>query len=321
MNLLARFRQFIPEQSRPPASVDALLASCDAARPTKITKELFRELNRLKANRARLRHVDFCRAQYFAAKGQKAAVIESLKEELRYFPDHGQARQQLAELLEQAGASLAGDEFAELLQVVRDYTMVGEPRLRSLYERGREVCERDVPGQFVECGVAAGGSSALLASVIQRHSRRPRLHFAFDTFEGMPDPGKFDRHAGRLAQDTGWGAGTCAAPKDSLLAAARALGAAELVRPVKGLFSDTLPSHRQSLGPIALLHVDGDWYASTMDILTNLYDQVTRGGFIQIDDYGYWEGCKRAVSEFEAARGLKFSLHKIDSTGVWLIKE
>ena len=321
MNLLEQLRQLVPTRPSPPLAPEVLLAGCDAARGGGVTKELFRELNRLKASRELRRNVDYFRAQYFVARGQKSSAIESLKEELRYFPDNEAAQQQLHELQAPGAAHPTGEEFGELLRVTRAFTMVGEPRLRSLYTRARELCERDVPGNFVECGVAAGGASALLAAVIQRHSRQPRLHFAFDTFEGMPAPGQFDRHDGQLAQETGWGAGTCAAPEASLHAAASALGAAELIRPIKGLFADTLPRHRQTIGPIALLHVDGDWYSSTMDILTNLYDQVTPGGIIQIDDYGYWEGCQRAVREFEAARGLKFAPLKIDGTGVWFAKD
>jgi Macrocin-O-methyltransferase (TylF) len=46
-------------------------------------------------------------------------------------------------------------------------------------------------------------------------------------------------------------------------------------------------------------------------------DQGVPGGRLQIDDYGYWSGCRQAVSEFEAARRLKFEMHVIDETGVW----
>jgi len=320
MKLFETLRRSILKKSPAPLVPEVILACAETAGAAGVSKALFRELNRLKASRTRHLNVDYFRAKYFAARGQTSSAIESLKEELRYFPDNERARQELLKLHVPDAQVRNGEEFVELLRVVRAFTMVGELRLRSLYAHARELCERDAPGNFVECGVAAGGSSALLAAVINRHSRRPRLHFAFDTFEGMPDPGQFDRHQGQVAQDTGWGAGTCAAPEDSLRTAAGALGALELVRPVKGLFADTLPASRQTIGPIALLHVDGDWYASTMDILTNLYDQVILGGIIQIDDYGYWEGCKRAVKEFEAARGITFAHHKIDGTGVWFAK-
>ena len=163
-----------------------------------------------------------------------------------------------------------------------------------------------------------GGSSALLAAVIARHSRQPRRLFSFDSFEGLPVTSPLDTHGGRSAESLGWGAGTCAAPEASLLRVCAKLGVEKITEPVKGFFADSLPVHRDRVGPIALLHMDGDWHSSTRDILENLFDRVVPGGRIQIDDYGYWEGCQRAVTEFEHARGLKFELHRIDETGVWL---
>jgi len=105
-----------------------------------------------------------------------------------------------------------------------------------------------------------------------------------------------------------------------LMKAAAELDATEYVRPVKGLFADTLPAHRDEVGAIALLHVDGDWYQSTLDILENFYELVSPGGIIQIDDYGYWEGCKKAVKKFEQNSKLKLEPIPIDGTGVWLKK-
>ncbi len=66
--------------------------------------------------------------------------------------------------------------------------------------------------------------------------------------------------------------------------------------------------------------MDGDWYESTRDILENLFDQVVPGGAIQIDDYGHWEGCKKAVHEFADKRRLDFALSRVDEAGVWFRK-
>jgi predicted O-methyltransferase YrrM len=65
------------------------------------------------------------------------------------------------------------------------------------------------------------------------------------------------------------------------------------------------------------LHMDGDWYESTKAILNNLYDHVVNDGFVQVDDYGYWEGCRKAIHEFESLRKIKFDINNIDGTGVW----
>ena len=186
--------------------------------------------------------------------------------------------------------------------------------------QAKEVCLADLPGNIVECGVAAGGSTALLATVVARHSKQPRRVFACDSFAGLPAPGELDRHQGQPAAALGWGEGTCAAAVEQLQQVCAKLGVSHLVEPVRGFFADTLPKTREKMGPIALLHMDGDWYESTLTILEQLYDQTIKEARIQIDDYGYWEGCQRAVEDFQRRRNLKFQLHRIDDTGVWMLK-
>ena len=279
-------------------------------------------LNALKAQRVPTAGVDLLRAKYFLSQKQKLAAIEALKEELRFFPDNAEAASMLGELSPaRKKTEVPGDaEFRDLYTRARPYTMVGAARLWSLFSRAKEICERDLPGNFVECGVAAGGSSALLATAIARYSKRSRRLFACDTFEGMPEASEFDTHRGQTAGQVGWGAGTCAAPVESLRQICRQLSVEHLVEPLPGLFGDTLPANRSRLGEIAVLHMDGDWYSSTRDVLENLYEQVVPGGFIQIDDYGHWEGCRRAVTEFETKLGAPFQLQPIDESGVWMTK-
>jgi hypothetical protein len=270
--------------------------------------------------------LDQLRACCFLRMDQPLGAVEALREELRFFPGNREAAQML-ELLERqipAGAygSCGADsaEFRELLQAIRPYTMLSEQRLFSLYSHARSVCENDLPGNFVECGVAAGGSSALLAWVLKKYSRQPRRLFSFDSFSGMPKPSQFDSHQGIGAESTGWGTGTCAAPEASLLEICRKLGVDDAVTPVKGYFEATLPVMRDWVGMVAFLHLDGDWYDSTKAILENLYDRLMNNAILQVDDYGYWDGCRKAIHEFEAGRGVSFAINPIDATGVWFAK-
>ncbi|MEN9262222.1 MAG: TylF/MycF/NovP-related O-methyltransferase [Thermostichus sp. HHBFW_bins_43] len=217
------------------------------------------------------------------------------------------------------GYRVSGLELQSLLAVIRPFTLLSLERLSTLYSLAKKICQEDIPGNFVECGVYKGGSSALLAWVVKNFSRRPRRVYSFDTFSGMPDPSDMDRHQGIPANDTGFGVGTLQAPiAENLEQVCKDLGVWELVTPVAGLFEDTLPVYREEIGEIALLHADGDWYSSTMDIFRNLYGQVSSQGFIQIDDYGHWEGCRQAVHDFEQEIKTFFQIHTIDYTGVWV---
>jgi len=208
------------------------------------------------------------------------------------------------------GYRVCGLEFQSLLPLIQPYTLLSLERLSTLYSLAKKICQEDIPGNFVECGVYKGGSSALLAWVVKHYSRRPRKVYSFDTFSGMPDPTEVDRHQGIPANDTGFGAGTLLAPiAENLEQVCKTLGVWEGVTPVAGLFENTLPAFREEIGEIALLHADGDWYSSTMDIFRNLYAQISPQGSIQIDDYGHWEGCKQAIHDFEQEIEVFFQLH------------
>jgi hypothetical protein len=93
-----------------------------------------------------------------------------------------------------------------------------------------------------------------------------------------------------------------------------------LVQFKKGWFQHTLPAASSTMEPIALLRIDGDWYASTKVCLEHLYDRVTPGGYVVIDDYGYFPGCRRAVDEFLQEQGITVTIHWIDAEGVYFLK-
>jgi hypothetical protein len=85
------------------------------------------------------------------------------------------------------------------------------------------------------------------------------------------------------------------------------------VKFVKGWFKDTLPT--APIKRLAVMRLDGDYYESTMDALTALYDKLSPGGYAIIDDYGEdtWTYCRRAVEDFRRQRGIKDPIKTVDS--------
>jgi hypothetical protein len=279
-------------------------------------------LSVLKAKGAFIQGVDLIRAKIRIAQGRTSEALEMVKEELRLFP----ANQAAAKLLHDLGRDFPpkwksmSKELQELMPILSAYTMLSPERLEALLEGAKRVCRDDIPGNFVECGVAGGGSSALLAWAIKKYSKRPRTLFSFDTFRGMPEPGKQDTHKGLPAKITAWGQGTCAAPVESLFEVLEKLRVKDLVKAVPGLFQETLPLCKEEVGELGLLHLDGDWYDSTKAILENLYGMASARAYLQVDDYGHWDGCKKAVDEFFSRRKEELQIHPIDATGVWFKK-
>jgi hypothetical protein len=125
---------------------------------------------------------------------------------------------------------------------------------------------------------------------------RQRQVWGFDSFEGMPELTENDAGSGQ-----NWVGISCVG-EEGVKAVSKTfslLGVSmKNVNLVKGWFEDTLENAKQDIGPIAILRLDNDWYASTRFCLETLYDSVIPGGVVIIDDYFSWEGCRKAVDEF-----------------------
>ena len=214
-----------------------------------------------------------------------------------------------------------------LYMKILPYTMVEYERLANAYEVARLAEKNKIRGAFVECGVWKGGAAALMAHAA-KEAKSGRKTWLFDSFEGLPEPTKedgsqarayaSDRNSGRLASIQ-----KCVGPLEDVQ---RLFFSILKFNPDdiyfgKGWFQDVLPREKQNVGEIAVLRLDADWYESTKCALENLYDNVVQGGYILIDDYGHWEGCKKAVDEFLAARNIKADLQKVDYAGVYFQKQ
>ena len=159
--------------------------------------------------------------------------------------------------------------------------------------------------------------------------RRPTrdLHL-FDSFVGLPEPdARRDGAAAiRYAEGRGSGENRAIGKCVGTLAENQQLLQDRVGYPKErlffhpGWFEDPLPALPADFGPIALLRLDSDWYASTKLCLETLFDRVSPGGIIVIDDYGYWEGCREAVDEFFRARKIRPYLHYIDLPGRYFFK-
>jgi hypothetical protein len=207
-------------------------------------------------------------------------------------------------------------EFSAIYDITSPYSLCGYARLRAIYHAVHHTLEHQIPGDVVECGCARGGSAATAALTLKAHpSGAGRRIWLFDSFAGLPPPTAADPDYDLALPWTG----TCRGELTEVQDLFRALAVFDRAVFVQGLFEETVPETQ--VGPIAVLHLDGDWYSSVKVCLDHLYDRVSPGGVIQIDDYGHWEGARKAVDEFLTARGEKPDLRYVDYTGRQWIKE
>jgi glycosyltransferase involved in cell wall biosynthesis len=198
------------------------------------------------------------------------------------------------------------------------HTMVGRARLRNLRQCVEKAIAEGVPGDLIETGAWRGGACILMRAVLEAYEDRTRLVFVADSFEGLPAP-----NADAYPQDQGDRHHTfeeLSVSLDEVKANFAKYGLLDdRVVFLKGWFKDTLP--RAPIERLAVLRLDGDMYESTMDALTALYDKVSPGGFVIIDDYGCIEACRKAVHDFREARGISEPILDIDGWGVYWRKE
>lgn len=210
-------------------------------------------------------------------------------------------------------------EFVAAYERCAAFTMTSRERMYALWHAAKYV--RRLDGDYVECGVWRGGSSMLAALALDS-----RTMWLYDTYEGMSEPGPEDVAVTGLNARESWeeirredGQTLARASLEDVQANMAGLGIdPSIVRYVKGKVEDTIPS--QAPERIALLRLDTDWYASTRHELEHLWPRLVPGGVLIIDDYGHWQGARRAVDEFFAARDDAPLLVRVDYTGRVAIK-
>lgn len=213
------------------------------------------------------------------------------------------------------------------MRQVAPFTMTSPGRLIALVDAVRYIVDNGIQGDFAECGVWRGGSMMAAALTLARVGDRSRSLYLFDTFEGMTEPTAVDvAHDGRSAQDMmastqrkqGRGVWSYATLED-VQQNMRSTGyPAERVHYVRGKVEDTIPARAPE--KLALLRLDTDWYESTKHELEHLYPRLSADGVLIIDDYGHWEGARRAADEYFARSERKPFLNRLDYTGRLVIK-
>ena len=194
------------------------------------------------------------------------------------------------------------------------HTMIGARRLRNVRTCVERVIEDGVRGDVIETGVWRGGSTILMRGVLKAYGVTDRTVWVADSFEGLPppDPDRYPADAG----DTHHTLTPLAISMEMVQAHFQAYDLLDdQVRFLKGWFEDTLPS--APIDALAVVRLDGDMYASTIQAIESLYPKLSVGGYLIVDDYGAVPGCKKAIHDYRDAHGIQDELQKIDWTGVF----
>jgi len=144
-----------------------------------------------------------------------------------------------------------------------------------------------------------------------------RNFFLFDTFEGMTEPTESDieissgrfawdlmkKIADRSLKDSVW----CYASYEEVSSNFRSFDIdSSVLKFIKGDVAKSLKDEKNLPSEIAVLRLDTDFYESTKIELETLYPRLVSGGILILDDYGHWNGARRAVDEYFASNKRPF---------------
>lgn len=193
-------------------------------------------------------------------------------------------------------------------------TMVGMERLEQIETCVADIMANDVPGDFIETGVWRGGASIFMRALLDVHGDTERTVWLADSFAGLPkpDPERYPADRG----DRIWQQNAILAVSLEQVRAnfARHGFLDERVRFLPGWFRDTLPN--APVERLAILRLDGDIYESTMVALDALYDRLSIGGYVIVDDYAL-PTCMKAVTDFRHKREISDPIVPVDWTGIY----
>ena len=172
------------------------------------------------------------------------------------------------------------------------------------------------------------GGCILLYKLLNDFYSLNKTIFAYDTFEGMTAPEDIDidlwdepakkiflRNKKSENLDNIYCFSTINSVKKNILQYSSLKNINFIIGPVEKslLIEKNLPKK------ISVLRLDTDWYSSTKIELEILYPRLVKGGVLIIDDYGHWNGARKAVDEYFFNK--KKWLHVNDYSCRYLIKD
>jgi O-methyltransferase len=216
----------------------------------------------------------------------------------------------IKQFVRQIKTSVLKSRISEISQKVvsSNLTYLPYQKIINLENCIQDISKQDIPGIFIEAGVALGGSAIIISSLMPEN----RSFHGYDVFEMIPPPSEKDDEMVHARYDViksgnskGIGGDVYYGYLDNLYERVinnfNSFGLQVDQQHIylhKGLFEATMNFSKEN--KVALAHIDCDWYEPVYFCLSQIYPALSKGGYIILDDYHDYGGCKKAVDEFLA---------------------
>jgi O-methyltransferase len=192
----------------------------------------------------------------------------------------------------------------------KDYSLVHVAGFYNVFQSFHYLAANRIAGNAVECGCFLGGIAMFMGLLREELALTGMEIILFDTFRGAP-VGSTDVVLGTPFVEPR----ELPSYRDAVPATiAQVVGSVDRYRFVEGLVEVTL--RETQTGDLALLRLDTDYYSSTAAEFEVLYPRLVSGGVLIVDDYGMFQGSRRATNEYFARLDRPPLLNRID-TAVW----
>jgi len=196
----------------------------------------------------------------------------------------------------------------------------------SLIQAVNHIHFNKIEGDFVECGVYQG-RILILFKKLQELFKINNNIYGYDTFDGMTEPSTYDVYTetkikashtyfSYQEKNKKWSSASLEDVKHNLQ---KSLTEISNISLIKGDVLQTLNDEQNLPKKISILRLDTDWYDSTKKELEVLYPRLQSKGVLIIDDYGFYDGSRKAVDEYFKDKFI--FKHYIDKNIRLIIKE
>lgn len=175
--------------------------------------------------------------------------------------------------------------FSTLYSLARNYMLVRK--------------RHSQPLQVAEFGVGRGGSATLLAWLVGHYGGKLTL---YDVFGRIPAPTEKDgvraqrRYEVILTQETQDYYGNIPDLLEVVRQDLQEVCDLSRIEMVPGKYEETL-THLADQRAFSQVHIDCDWYESSIVVYAYLRERLRPGAILQVDDYSNWEGSRRAFQD------------------------